>query len=66
MPQQPNSLRHTKSDSHLKLTPSETRIWNQYQLTPNKKQTAEILGIKLNTVGRVLNEIREKLRAQES
>lgn len=53
-----------QNKSHFRLTASETRIWTQYQLTPNKKQVAEILGYKESTVERVIVTVREKLRAQ--
>lgn len=60
-----NQPRHT-GDSHLLLTRSETRIWNQYQLTPNYKQTAEALGLKASTIETAVRTIREKIRAQNS
>lgn len=54
------------SDVHLLLTPSESRVWAQYQITPTTKATGEALGLKPNTVSRMLLTIREKLDAQKS
>lgn len=62
-----NTLNEPRHDahSHLKLSPSESRIWAQYQLTPNAEDTAKALGYKKNTVDRALYTIREKIDAQK-
>lgn len=49
--------------AHITLTKSEARVYAQFQLTPTIKETAAALGLKPTTVGTVMQNVKDKLRA---